>query len=113
MYIYLPLNVLFTFPWSQLNQYVKGNSKLAMTSPDYFTSNPDWEAYATKNGYPLPSNNAGPPSSETIEPLDFDIAQARAGEVEEDLEWAEAHPLESVGYVAHLTMIKVRDGAEI
>ncbi|KAL5329780.1 hypothetical protein ACEPPN_003298 [Leptodophora sp. 'Broadleaf-Isolate-01'] len=77
-----------------------------MTSPDYFTSNPDWEAYATKNGYPLPSNNAGPPSSETIEPLDFDIAQARAGEVEEDLEWAEAHPLESVGYVAHLTMIK-------
>ncbi|KAG4439590.1 hypothetical protein IFR05_004938 [Cadophora sp. M221] len=84
-----------------------------MTSPDYFTSDPDWEAYATKNSFPLPSNNTDPPSSEPIEPLDFDIEQARASQAEEDLEWAKSHPLESVGYVAHLTTIKVRDGSEI
>ncbi|PVH87526.1 hypothetical protein DL98DRAFT_649167 [Cadophora sp. DSE1049] len=84
-----------------------------MSISDYFTSDPDWEAYATKHGCPQPSNNTGPLSSEPIEPLNFDIIQARAGQAEDDIEWAESHPLESVGYTANLTTVKVRDGADI
>ncbi|KAG4425474.1 hypothetical protein IFR04_001393 [Cadophora malorum] len=84
-----------------------------MSFPDNFTSDPDWEAYATRNGGPLPSNNTGLPSSEAIEPLNFDINQARANQADDDLERADSHPLESVRYIATLTTIKVRDGAEI
>ena len=84
-----------------------------MSIPDFFTSDPDWEAYATRNGGPLPSNTIGLPSSEPIEPLNFDISQARANQADDDIKWADAHPLDSVGYIATLTTIKVRDGAEI
>ncbi|KAK0119918.1 hypothetical protein ONS95_011343 [Cadophora gregata] len=84
-----------------------------MFPPDHFTSDPDWEAYATKHGCPLPSNNTCPPLSEPIEPLHFDVIQARANQAEDDIEWSTAHPLESVGYVAILTTIKVRDGADV
>lgn len=82
-----------------------------MSTPDYFTSDRGWEAYAFENGYPLPSNAT--PSLNPIEPLGMDIAQARAGQAESDAEWAAAHPLEEVGCVSKFIAFKVRDGTEI
>ena len=83
-----------------------------MPSPDHFTPDPDWEAFASKHGYPCPSN-PGPPSSEPIQPFAMDVTAARIGQAESDVEWAAAHPPEAVGYVAQLITIKVRDGTEI
>jgi acetyl esterase len=83
-----------------------------MPSPDHFTSDPDWEAFASKHGYPYPSNTS-PPSLEPIQPLGMNITAARTSQALSDAEWAAAHPLEAVGYVARLTTMKVRDGTDI
>lgn len=83
-----------------------------MSSPDYFSSDPDWEAFASKEGYPLPSNTT-PPFLDEIEPMEMDAKAARAGQAISDEEWSATHPLEAVGYVSRLTTIKVRDGTEV
>lgn len=83
-----------------------------MSIPDHFTIDPDWESFASKNGYPYPSNT-GPPSSGPIQPLEINVADARDGQAEEDTEWTANHPLEAIGYEAKLITFKVRDGTEI
>ncbi|KAJ5198533.1 uncharacterized protein N7498_007650 [Penicillium cinerascens] len=83
-----------------------------MSTPDYFTSDPDWEAFATKNDIPLPSTTPRPPSA----PIDFtqlDFALIRADEATSHAEWAETHSLEEVGYSAKSTTVRARDGADI
>ncbi|OKL61526.1 hypothetical protein UA08_03510 [Talaromyces atroroseus] len=83
-----------------------------MSDQDHFRCDPDWEEFARKNDIPLPPHDIQP-SSEPIEPIEVDIAAARAGQASVDFEWAAAHPLEAVGYVARSTIIKVRDGTNI
>jgi acetyl esterase len=83
-----------------------------MPGPDYFTSDPDWESFATEHGYPCPSKTS-PPTTEPIQPLEIDITAARAGQALSDAEWAAAHPPEAVGYRARLTTVKARDGDDI
>ncbi|KAJ5497908.1 Alpha/beta hydrolase fold-3 [Penicillium expansum] len=81
-----------------------------MSTPDYFTSDPDWEAFATKNDIPLPSTT--PPSA----PIDFtqlDFASIREYEATNDTKWAEKHPIEEVGYTTKSTIVRARDGANI
>jgi acetyl esterase len=82
-----------------------------MANSEYFPFDPDWEAFASKAGFPLPSNDIPPPG--IIEPADIDFTAARPYQAEDDAEWAVAHSLESVGYRSRLMTVKVRDGAEI
>ncbi|KAJ5159534.1 uncharacterized protein N7482_006538 [Penicillium canariense] len=83
-----------------------------MSTPDYFTSDPDWEAFATKNDIPLPSTTSRPLSA----PIDFtqlDFASIRAYEATSNTKWAESHPMEEVGYTAKSVTVRARDGADI
>ncbi|KAJ5806668.1 uncharacterized protein N7503_004270 [Penicillium pulvis] len=83
-----------------------------MSTPDYFTSDPDWEAFATKNDIPLPSTTPGPPSG-PIDFTQFDFASMRAEEATSNAKWAENHPIEGVGYTAKSATVRARDGADI
>ncbi|KAJ5904334.1 Alpha/beta hydrolase fold-3 [Penicillium tannophilum] len=83
-----------------------------MSTPDYFSSDPDWEAFATKNDIPLPSTTPGPLSA----PIDFtqsDFASMRAEEATYNAEWAKKHPIEEVGYTAKSIAVRARDGTDI
>lgn len=83
-----------------------------MSTPDYFTSDPDWEAFAIENDIPIPSTTPRPPSA----PIDFsqlDFASIRAYEATSNTKWAKNHPLEEVGYTAMSTTVRARDGADI
>jgi acetyl esterase len=83
-----------------------------MSNTDYFTSDPDWEIFATENGFSLPSKNTPPPLNK-IPPIEIDVTAARAGQSIGDSEWSDAHSLESVGYAARLGTVKSRDEADI
>ncbi|CAI7672456.1 unnamed protein product [Penicillium crustosum] len=83
-----------------------------MSTPDYFTSDPDWEAFATKNDIPLPSATPQQPSA----PVDFtqlDFASIREYEAISNTQWAESHPIEEVGYTVKSATVRARDGADI
>ncbi|KAF2246798.1 alpha/beta-hydrolase [Trematosphaeria pertusa] len=79
---------------------------------DYFSSDPDWEAFASKHGYPLPTG-AEPAPLETIEPMELDVEAARAHQATDHTQWTEKHPLDSIGYVARLATVTTRDGTEL
>jgi acetyl esterase len=83
-----------------------------MSVPDHFVIDPDWESFASKNGYPYTSKPS-PPSSKPIQPLKINVAEARDGQAKQDMEWAANHPIEAVGYVAKTITFRVRDGTEI
>lgn len=82
-----------------------------MSNPDYFSFDPDWEAYASKNGLPIPSNKI--PSRGPITFSEINHVAARAYQISSDKEWSAAHPLKSVGYKSQLIKVTVRDGAQI
>jgi acetyl esterase len=82
-----------------------------MSSAEYFAFDPDWEKYASENGFPIPSNNIPPPCP--IVPAKIDFSAARPYQAEVDAAWAAAHPLSSVGYSSRLMTIKVRNGESI
>lgn len=78
---------------------------------DHFAFDPDWKAFAEKNGLPVPSNDI--PASGPIEPLDIDFSQFRPQQEEADAEWAAKHPFASVGYASQIKPFTVRGGAQI
>lgn len=78
---------------------------------DYFAFDPDWKAFAEKNGLPIPSNEV--PASGPVEPLDIDFSQFRPQQEEADAEWAAKHPFASVGYTSHTNHFAVRGGAQL
>jgi acetyl esterase/lipase len=82
-----------------------------MSNLEYFIFDPDWEAYASKNGLPIPSNDIPPPGP--IVPIEINWTAARSYQASADAEWDAANPLESVGYRSHLMKVTVRDGAQI
>jgi acetyl esterase/lipase len=83
-----------------------------MSDQDHFTSDPEWNAYAANNGFPLPSK-ATAFASTTMQPISFDITAARDYQDEADRAWAASHPLESFSYVAQIVTVKARDGSDL
>lgn len=83
-----------------------------MSDPDHFTSHPEWAAFATSEGFPLPSE-ATASVSKPMKPLKFDITAARNAQDKADREWAARHTLESVGYVSQSVTVKARDGSDL
>lgn len=78
---------------------------------DYFALDPDWKAFAEKNGLPVPSNDI--PGPGRVEPLDIDFSQFRPQQEEADAEWAAKHPFDSVGYTSQTKHFEIRGGAQI
>lgn len=83
-----------------------------MSYPDYFTSHPEWTAFATKHGYSLPSPTNSHLSN-PIEPTAIDIIQARAREEKKNSDFIAKHPLESLGYKSHFVTVNAPDGADL
>jgi acetyl esterase len=68
-----------------------------------FDSDPDWVAFAKKNGYLtefLQLDNS---------PIEFDIPTSRKQQAISEGDWARKHPLSSVGYTSYRSGIHVRD----
>lgn len=83
-----------------------------MSTPDYFTSDPDWEAFAVKNDIPLPpTTSQSAQGSINFNGLDFNAI--RAYEATSGNEWAKNHPLNAMGYDAKSITVRARDGADI
>lgn len=83
-----------------------------MSNENYFRSDPDWEAFALGNGYPLLYNAALVPIEE-LKPLELDFKAARARQLIEHAEWRAKYPPESVGYVSRLETLRARDGFDL
>ncbi|KIW49652.1 hypothetical protein PV05_11312 [Exophiala xenobiotica] len=81
-----------------------------MTRSDLFTSDPNWTAFAEKQGYLKP---AGAPSPSPNVPVTLDIPSDRAEQAIDEAKWSQDHPLSSVGYDSRLSTITVRDGTAI
>jgi acetyl esterase/lipase len=82
-----------------------------MIVPDFFSTDPDWAAYAVKHGFPLPP--AKPTDKHSLPRLDahsWDCKAIREASAETEASWARDHPLSTVGYESTLTNIRVRDG---
>lgn len=77
------------------------------SSADLFEADPEWTSYATRHGY------LKDPSVQPVLPVKLDLATGRAQQTVSEAEWAEKHPLSSVGYASSLSTIKVRDGVNI
>ena len=77
-----------------------------MSKSDLFTSDPNWTAFAEKQGFlkPAPSPNV---------PVTLDIPLDRAEQAIDEAKWSQDHPLSSVGYDSRLSTITVRDGTAI
>ena len=84
-----------------------------MATPlDLFTSDPEWAVYASRNGLPHPLKPGTTPLV-SVEAAKIDVVADRVALAVTEGEWARKHPLESVGYESRLSMVTVRDGAEI
>lgn len=84
-----------------------------MSTPDYFTSDPDWEAFAVKNDIPLPPKTPLQSAQGSVNFKDLDFNAIRAYETTSGNEWAKNHPLNALGYDAKSITIRARDGADI
>jgi acetyl esterase len=82
-----------------------------MSTSEYFKFDPDWESYASKNGFPIPLNEQPPP--DPITPVEMNFAAARAFQAKKDAKWDADNPLEDVGFRSQLLSVAVRDGAHV
>ncbi|OAP64499.1 hypothetical protein AYL99_00471 [Fonsecaea erecta] len=83
-----------------------------MIMPDFFATDPDWAAYATKHGLPLPPDKAvDKPSLPRLDAGSWDFQAIRQANAETEAAWTCDHPLSSVGYETFLTNVRVRDGS--
>ncbi|KIY02391.1 uncharacterized protein Z520_02529 [Fonsecaea multimorphosa CBS 102226] len=83
-----------------------------MIVPDFFTTDPDWAAYAVKHGFPLlPDKDVDRPSLPPLDARSWDFKAIRNANAASEASWSRDHPLSTVGYETFLTDIQVRDGS--
>ncbi|KAL6249772.1 hypothetical protein RBB50_003627 [Rhinocladiella similis] len=73
---------------------------------DLYKPDPNWTAFAERNGYLSPDSSSDGP-------FVLDIEGDRAAEATREADFSKAHPLSSFGYNSLLTKVTVRDGASI
>ena len=84
-----------------------------MEKANYFTSDPDWAAFAEKNNIPLPPPDAPHVPIDAIDPVPVDLPPKRARQLEEHAQWRAEHPLSAFNYTFRETAIKARDSYNI